>query len=384
MLLELAATRRVLFIGGKGGVGKTAVASAVGLHQARAGRRVLVVSTDPAHNLGHLWQTRVGDEVVTLAHGLAAQDVARAAAQHRPGMPADGRHNPTVGQHAPDGRSAEQQAPGGHGAGQHGPGSLEGLEIDPARTTDEHLAAVGHQVRRLMPEHLAGEVDKHLDLARDAPGTHEAAVLERMAEVLENSSHDLVIFDTAPSGHTSRLMSLPETMYAWTEGLLRRQDRSAKFGAALRAMDPDEGAEAIVGTGRRRADRRAERDSQIRHILLRRRTRFEGLRDLLTDAERTAFVIVLAAERLPALETIELYGQLLRSGVHVGALVVNKRSPAEAGGLLADRHAQEEVHLDTVREALGHVPMIELPLLAGDIVGEEAVARFADLIARAS
>ncbi|MGC0249169.1 ArsA family ATPase [Pseudactinotalea sp. Z1748] len=332
MLLGLAGSRRVLFVGGKGGVGKTAVASAVGYHQARAGRRVLVVSTDPAHNLGHLWHREVGDEVTPLAGDVQ---------------------------------------------------NLEGLEIDPARTTNEHLAAVGHQLRRLMPEHLSGEVDKHLALARDAPGTYEAAVLERVAQVLEDASHDLVILDTAPSGHTSRLMSLPETMFAWTEGLLRRQDRSAKFGAALRGLDPDAGAAGIVGTGRR-VDQRAQRDHEIRRILLRRRTRFERLRDLITDAERTAFVIVLAAERLPVLETIELYGQLLRSGVHVGALVVNKRSPADAGGLLADRRAQEEVHLDTVREALGHVPMIELPLLAGDIVGEAAVQRFADLIATAS
>lgn len=328
MLLELAAGRQVLFVGGKGGVGKTAVASAVALAQARAGRRVLVVSTDPAHNLGHLWQRPVGDRVVPLAEGL------------------------------------------------------EALEIDPARTTEEHLTAVGHTMRGLMPEHLAGEVDKHLALARDAPGTHEAAVLERVAEVLEDTNHDLVVFDTAPSGHTSRLMTLPETMAAWTEGLLRRQDRSAKFGAAMRGLDDDAAAGAVVGTGGRR-DRRAERDSEIRRILLRRRTRFAGLRDLLTDAERTAFVIVLAAERLPVLETIELYGQLLRSGVQVGGLVVNKRSPADAGDFLAERRAQEEVHLDTVREELPHVPLVELPLLAGDIVGEAALAEFAEVIARA-
>ncbi len=328
MLLELAAQRQVLFVGGKGGVGKTAVASAVALAQARAGRCVLVVSTDPAHNLGHLWQRAVGDRTVPLAP------------------------------------------------------SLDGLEIDPARTTDEHLRSVGHTLRRLMPEHLSREVDKHLALARDAPGTHEAAVLERVAQVLETTDHDLVVLDTAPSGHTARLMTLPETMSVWTEGLLRRQDRSARFGAALRGLDDDGGAADIVGTGRRR-DRRADRDQEIREILLRRRARFARLRDLLTDDTRTAFVIVLAAERLPALETIELYGRLLRTGVEVGALVVNKRSPADRGDFLAQRRAQEEVHLDTVRGALPHVPLIELPLLAEDIVGEHALTHFAETIARA-
>ncbi len=329
MLLNLARERQVLFVGGKGGVGKTSVASAVALHQAREGRRVLVVSTDPAHNLGHLWEKPVGDTIVALAPGLS------------------------------------------------------GLEIDPARTTDEHLAAVGHTMRRLMPEHLAGEVTKHLELARDAPGTHEAAILERIADVLETAvdDYDLVIFDTAPSGHTARLMSLPETMSAWTEGLLRRQDKSERFGAALRGLDDGPEHGIMGGSGKR--DRRAERDHEIRRVLLRRRTRFERLRDVISDVERTAFVIVLAAERLPVLETIELHGQLSRSGVDVGALVVNKRSPGDAGDFLAGRRAQEDVHLETVRQALPAVPLIELPLLPGDVVGLDGLERFAEQIVRA-
>ncbi len=336
MLLELAAARRVLFVGGKGGVGKTAVASATALAQARAGRRVLVVSTDPAHNLGHLWERPVGDRITPLARDL-------------------------------------------------GGGALDGIEVDPVATTDAHLAAVGATIRRLMPEHLAAEVDKHMELARDSPGTHESAVLERIAELVDTGldDYDLIVFDTAPSGHTARLMALPEIMSAWTEGLLRRRGRAEKFGAALRGLeDRDAASESIVGTGRPR-DPREERDLEIRRILLRRRERFEALREVLVDAERCSFVIVLAAERLPVLETVELHEQLVRAGVHVGALVINKRSPADAGDFLAERRALEEAHVATLRGALPGVPLLQVPLLPGDVVGQEALERFGDALAQA-
>lgn len=331
MLLDLARDKHVLFFGGKGGVGKTSVANAVALAAARAGRRTLVVSTDPAHNLGHLWERAVGDHTVQLAE------------------------------------------------------RLDGLEIDPARTTEEHLAAVGATMRRLMPEHLAGEVTRHLDLARDAPGTHEAAVLERIAETVEDAAdrYDLVVFDTAPSGHTTRLMSLPETMTAWTDGLLRRQDRSERFGAAMRGLEREDPAAELVGGHGGGGDRRAQRDQEIRRILVRRRTRFEALRALLADPERTAFVIVLTAERLPVLESVELHGQLVRSGVAVGGLVVNKRSPEDSGDFLTARREQEERHLAVLRSELPDVPVLQLPLLGGDVVGAEAVGRVADEIAAA-
>ncbi|GAA3617874.1 TRC40/GET3/ArsA family transport-energizing ATPase [Marihabitans asiaticum] len=316
----LAAEREVIFVGGKGGVGKTAVASALALGAARSGRRALVVSTDPAHNLGHLWGREVGDEPVDL-------------------LPASTRA-----------------------------GGLRSLEIDPARTTEDHLRAVRSTLQRLMPERLHGEVARHLDLARDAPGTHEAAVLERLAEVLEQRRPgELVVVDTAPSGHTARLLALPEMMQAWTDGLLRRQERSARFGAAARGLAPDGGERG----GAR--DRRERRDEEIRAILERRQARLGGMRDLLQDEQRAAFVIVLAAERLPVLESAELHAQLSRAGMSVGALVVNKRSPAGAGDLLAARREVEDGHLTRLAELLPGLPVTQIPLLAGEVLGEEGL-----------
>lgn len=327
MLLALAAARRVLFVGGKGGVGKTTVAAAVALAQAQRGQRVLLVSTDPAHNLGHLWVRTIGPSKVRLA------------------------------------------------------ANLDGLEIDPGAAVQAHLAEVGAALRRLMPAHLAGEIDKHMALSQDAPGMHEAALLERIAETVEDGlrDYDLVVFDTAPSGHTARLMALPEMMSAWTEGLLRRQDRSERFGAAMRSLGSDEGIGARI-IGGERTDTGEDRDQQIRKLLHRRRHRFDHLRTTLADAATTAFVIVLAAERLPVLETIELHAQLRRASVAVGGLVVNKRSPADAGAFLAERRAQEEKHLHTLKAALPAAPIQQLPLLAGDVVGSDALHAFAELL----
>lgn len=175
-----------MFFGGKGGVGKSTIASAVALGLAEDGYSVQLVSTDPAHNLGHMCEQAVG------ARGVTAQASA----------------------------------------------NLHLLELDPAATTKAHIAQVEDTMRRMMPERLHGEVAKHLDLARNSPGTHEAAMVEAIAQVVEDSDHDFLIFDTAPSGHTARLLAVPELMNAWTQGLMNRREKSERFSELIRGMDP--------------------------------------------------------------------------------------------------------------------------------------------------
>lgn len=312
MLLEAARGRRLIFLGGKGGVGKTTLAAAIAAGEADRGRRVLLVSTDPAHNLGHLFDRRIGPRPVAVAAGL------------------------------------------------------EAVELDPEATVDEHLSRTRSFLRRMMPERLRGEIDKHLDQSREAPGMVEAALLEAMAEIIAEAEHDLLVFDTAPSGHTARLMALPEMMAAWTEGLIAGRDRSEEFAAAA----------SVIG-GSRAEPPGDERDRQIRSVLHRRRKRFADLRAALTDQERTAFLIVLTAERLPVLETAELHEKLRQAGVAVPALIVNKRAPEGQGAFMDRVREREAEHLADLARRLPEVPVIEVPLQPEEVTGLDAVTALA-------
>ena len=309
---------RIVFFGGKGGVGKSTIASAVALGLAEAGYSVQLVSTDPAHNLGHMWEQTVG------AKGVAAKGAAAKASDN-----------------------------------------LYLLELDPAATTKAHISQVEKTMRRMMPERLHGEVTKHLDLARNSPGTHEAAMVEAIAQVVEDSHHDFIIVDTAPSGHTSRLLAVPELMNAWTQGLMNRRDKSERFSELIRGMDPKHTAEDGV-------DRR---NQELRSILHKRQQRFARLRDALQ--QQSVFYLVLTAEKVPVLETAELHAELRKTGISVGGAVVNRRSPADQGEFLANRRRLEDAALEDLHRRLPQVHVTEVPLLDSEVGTPAALAEIA-------
>lgn len=323
MLLTLARSRSVLFVGGKGGVGKTSISAALALARARDGGRVLLVSTDPAHNLGQVWDRALSDEPVRVFT--------------------------------------------------HGAGAVDAVEIDPQSTIERHFATVAVTMKRLLPDRLHAPAQQHLDQSKSAPGSHESAVLERISELIVGSpdTHDLVIFDTAPSGHTLRLLALPEQLTTWMETLLASRDRSERFAAAARS---------VVGT----KDEEPTADAELRRTLIARRDRFALMRRVVTDPEATSFIVVSTAERLPVAESIDVVRQLTELGIDPAAIVVNRRSPADAGALLAERREQEERHLGVLQAAVGGVPIAQLPLMPGDLAGTEALATLADRLTSAS
>ena len=345
--------RHLLFVGGKGGVGKTTIAAALALHGAGSGRRVLLVSTDPAHSLGDLFGQRIGNRKRELISGLW------------------------------------------------------GLELDPEGEVDRYLEEVGDTMRAFVRPAMYTEIERQIALARHSPGATEAALMDRMARLMgkAGSDFDQVIFDTAPTGHTLRLLALPEIMAAWMDGLLRSRDRSDSFGRALgrlagrkwrtgrggagtgdggRAAERDPG---VGGVTARKGDElswfdqveeetRDEQSGRIREILLSRRRNFSRARRHLLDPETTAFVMVLIPEKLPILETDKALAILAEHRVPVAGLVVNRVLPeVPLGEFLESRRHQEHEYLARIDRLFPGFPQVRVPLLRRDVQGIESLRK---------
>lgn len=302
--------REVLFFGGKGGVGKTTLAAAFAVLAAEQGARTLLVSTDPAHSTSDIFEIPLGPQPRSVGRRLWA------------------------------------------------------LEIDPAREVDDYIADVKERIAEATTPRLLEEVERQIDIARVSPGAEEAALFDRFARIIQDlgERYDRIVFDTAPTGQTLRLLSLPELMTAWISGLIAHRRKVNVLGRMWRNVSGSETQGADSGSDR------------VLHALEERKQRFERARRLMTDTHRTAFVFVVVAERLPLLETRKAVNTLGKHGIPIGAVIVNKVLPESAEGeFLARRRDHQRKYLDRIGEEFAGYRLYRVPLLEDDIVGMPAL-----------
>jgi arsenite-transporting ATPase len=310
-------TTRYIFFGGKGGVGKTTAAASAALallDSARAGERILLFSTDPAHSLSDSLGVEVGDRT---------HEVAR------------------------KGRSA------------HAP-RLFAREMDAARALEEfktkHRAVLAEIADRgtILDE---ADINDLLDLS--LPGMDEVMALFELSEVARSESYARVVVDTAPSGHTSRMLRLPAVFSRWV-GALDVMSEKHRY--------------MVSHFVRGRAVRADEVDLFLRDLS----ERVEAVRSMLFDAARASFVLVTIPEAMAFEESARYFNSLREEGVPVTDLVVNRVEREQDGcPFCRARVSMQARWLDAFGREFKSLRQRRVPLFPAEVRGPKALREFA-------
>lgn len=288
-----------VFVGGKGGVGKTTCSSILSILLARVRASVLIISTDPAHNLSDAFQQRF-TKTPTLVNGFT---------------------------------------------------NLYAMEVDPNTENEETLSADG------MDSFLS-------ELANAVPGIDEAMSFAEMLKLVQTMDYSVIVFDTAPTGHTLRLLQFPSTL---EKGLAKMMTLKNRFGGLISQMtrlfgvDEEFGEDAILG-------------------------KLEGMKDVIEqvnkqfkDPDMTTFVCVCIPEFLSLYETERLVQELAKFEIDTHNVIINQvlfDEEVVETKLLKARMQMQQKYLDQFYMLYDDFNITKLPLLPQEVCGVEALKAF--------
>ncbi len=285
---------RFLFFTGKGGVGKTSIACAAAIQLAEGGQRVLLVSTDPASNVGQVFGIAIGNRVTAI-----------------PAVP-----------------------------------RLSALEIDPQAAAQAYRDRIVGPVRGVLPDTVVRSIEEQLSGAC----TTEIAAFDEFTELLtgqaQRADYEHIVFDTAPTGHTIRLLQLPG---AWS-GFLEAGKGDASCLGPLAGLEKQ-------------------------------RAQYKDAVDTLADPQRTRLVLVARAQQATLREAARTHAELAAIGLTKQYLVINGVLPQRETAqdpLAAAIFEREQAALAAMPDVLRALPLDQVSLKAFNLVGLDALHRLFD------
>ena len=280
---------RFLFFTGKGGVGKTSIACATAIQLAESGKRVLLVSTDPASNVGQVFGISIGNTITAI---------------------------PAVAR-------------------------LSALEIDPQAAAQAYRDRIVGPVRGVLPESVVKGIEEQLSGAC----TTEIAAFDEFTALLTDGAlttdYDHIIFDTAPTGHTIRLLQLPG---AWS-GFLEEGKGDASCLGPLAGLEKQ-------------------------------RAQYKEAVDSLADPQRTRLILVARAQESTLREVARTHEELGKIGLSQQYLVINgvlPRGEAALDPLAAAICEREKAVLSALPDVLKALPLDQVALKPFNLVGVDAL-----------
>ncbi len=313
-LKDLLLSLNMIMFGGKGGVGKTSCAAAAAIWAAEHGRRTLIISTDPAHSLGD-----------------------------------------SLGQDLPPGLPTPV----------NGIDNLYALEIDPKASIEEYKRianinpmdemGLGGANTMMGNIPMMGDMEDLSDM--NPPGIDEAFAFAKVLEFIETEhGYDLIVFDTAPTGHTLRFLGLPETLSGWIGKLLRLRLKLSKFLGAFKKLFGKEDKTKINPL---------EQLEKLNESISR-------AREDLSDPLKNSFVIVMNPEEMAIAETGRLLNELLKYNIPVSEIVINKiyQDSDELCDFCRARREMQQKNLEKIRSIFRnrlYKNLIEVPLFKWEV-----------------
>ncbi len=298
--------RHFIFFGGKGGVGKTTMAAATAVYAAELGIETLILSTDPAHSLSDSLDQRIGGEIVKIS-----------------GIDTD---------------------------------CLYALELDPEKAVSDFGEVIAAQDSAGALGQLLGEGDM---LSMSPPGVDETVAFSKVLEFIEKAPYELVIFDTAPTGHTLRLLSLPEVMDSWLWKIISMRHRLSSTLGGIKRM--------VFGG---KSDSSDEGLKSLQEM----RERVKVARTHLTNPIETNFVVVTIPALMAIYETERLVRALYEYSIPVTHLLVNQIPPKNPTcQFCANRSHMAKDNLEKVRTLYEDFVQIEIPTFEYEIRGIDAL-----------
>ena len=216
--------KKIIFFGGKGGVGKTSCASAYALASAKSGDKTLLVSTDTAHSLSDIFNKKLGPKEKKIEENLYC------------------------------------------------------IEIDADEEAKKYIEGIKQNISESIDPNVVEDIKKQLEMAYVSPGTQESALFDKIMDLIETKigEYKRIIFDTAPTGATLRLISLYTLLEDWITSLIkRRKEILNKFEIASKTFPELE---------------KKYKDDPVLKILEKRRIQILKGRKILTDKENTGFL----------------------------------------------------------------------------------------------